>query len=160
AWRSVGTIQHWRVAGPFGALRLFDLRRPLALDGRSAATVSLNDRALDFPDGDAGLELEPQDADVFYAASEVTLQQGGEYLLWVGGAAPPEARIDGAAAIARAPSPRETPRSQPAAVKLAPGKPQLLVRWSGAEGGRFRLVLARGDGAPSDLTSAAPAEMS
>src|SRR5207302_1843509 len=30
AWAGMGAVQHWRVAGPFGALRVFDLPRPLA----------------------------------------------------------------------------------------------------------------------------------
>src|SRR5205823_3156407 len=64
AWRAVGTVQRWRVGGPFAALRLFDLRQTLALDGRVAATVAMNDRALEFPDGDAGLDFEPADGDV------------------------------------------------------------------------------------------------
>ncbi|MFN2549686.1 MAG: hypothetical protein ABR567_19865 [Myxococcales bacterium] len=160
AWRAVGAIQRWRVAGPFGALRLFDLRRPLALDGRSVATAAWNDRTLDFPDADAGLDLEPQDGDVFYAASEIALEHGGNYLLWVEGAAALEARVDGSVAISRVPYPLETPRSQTAAVRLGAGKHQVLVRWSRAEGSRFRIALARGDGAPSDLASAAPSQMS
>ena len=160
AWRAVGAVQHWRIGGPFGALRLFDLRRPLALDGRAPATAAVNDRALDFPDGDVGLELEPQDGDIFYAKSEITLEQGGNYLFWVEGAAALEARLDGAVAISRVPYPRESPRSQTAAVRLSPGRHQILVRWSRAEGSRFRVVLARSDGAPSDLSSAAPSELS
>ena len=156
AWRAVGAVQHWRIGGPFGALRLFDLRRPLALDGRAPATAAINDRALDFPDGDVGLELEPQDGDIFYAKSEITLEQGGNYLFWVEGAA----ALDGAVAISRVPYPRESPRSQTAAVRLSPGRHQILVRWSRAEGSRFRVVLARSDGAPSDLSSAAPSELS
>ena len=160
AWRQAGAVQRWRVAGPFAALRLFSLRKPLALDGPSPSTAAVNDRALDFPDGDVGIELEPQDGDVFYAASALTLQQGGDYLLWFEGAAALEARIDGAVEISRVPYPRETPRSQTVAVKLAPGKHDLLARWSRSEGSRFRVVLARADGAPSDMTSAAPEEMS
>jgi tetratricopeptide (TPR) repeat protein len=156
AWRKMGAIQHWRVAGPFGALRLFDLRRPLALDTDATRTAADNARSLDVPDGDVGLELEPSDGDVFYAASEVTLQQGGEYLLWVEGAAALEARIDGVAVLSRVPYPQEVPRAQSLPVKLAKGKHALLVRWSRAEGSRFRLSLVRGDGGPSDATSAAP----
>src|SRR5207248_2162609 len=73
AWRSVGAVQRWRVGGPFAALRLFDLRRTLPLDGRVSSAATVNDRALEFPDGDAGLDLEPADGDIFYAVSEVTL---------------------------------------------------------------------------------------
>jgi hypothetical protein len=160
AWREVGAIQRWRVAGPFAALRLFDLRKVLPLDGPAWTTASVNDRALDFPDGDVGLELEPNEGDVFYAGSEVSLQQGGDYLLWVEGAAALEARIDGAVAISRVPYPRESSRAQTAAVRLGAGKHQLLVRWSRSEGARFRAALVRGDGAPSDQTSAAPKELS
>src|SRR5205807_2490939 len=54
AWRSVGAVQRWRVGGPFAALRLFDLRRTLPLDGRVSSAATVNDRALEFPDGDAG----------------------------------------------------------------------------------------------------------
>ena len=159
AWRAVGAVQHWRAGGPFAALRLFDLRKVLPLDGPAEASAQMNDRALDFPDGDVGLELEPQDGDVYYAASDLTLQQGGDYLLWVEGAAALEARIDGAVLISRVPYPRESPRSQTAAVRLAPGRHQLLARWSRSEGSRFRIVLSRGDGGPSDLSSAAPAAL-
>ncbi|MGZ6143661.1 MAG: hypothetical protein ACXWLM_09990, partial [Myxococcales bacterium] len=135
AWRAAGAVQHWRVGGPFAAMRLFDLRKALLLDGPAPATApQVNDRALDFPDGDVGLELEPQDGDVFYAASDLSLQQGGEYLIWVEGAAALEARLDGAVVISRVPYPRESPRSQTAAVRLSPGKHQLLARWSRSEG--------------------------
>ncbi|HEX9577274.1 MAG TPA: hypothetical protein VF993_05940, partial [Myxococcales bacterium] len=157
AWREVGAVQHWRAAGPFGALRLFDLARVLPLDGPSPARASLNERALDFPDGDAGLDLEPGDGDVFYAGSEISLERGGNYLLWVEGAAALELRIDGNPVLSRVPYPREAPRAQTAAVRISPGTHALLARWSRSEGGRFRVVLARGDGTVSDMTSAAPA---
>src|SRR5205807_8522651 len=160
AWRAVGAVQRWRVGGPFAALRLFDLRRALPLDGRVAAAAAVNDRALEFPDGDVGLELEPADGDIFYAVSEITLERGGEYLLWVEGAAALEARLDGAVAISRVPYPIESPRAQTAAVRLPPGRHQVLVRWSRAEGARFRLTLARADGDVSDLASAAPKDLS
>jgi tetratricopeptide (TPR) repeat protein len=160
AWRAVGTVQRWRVGGPFGAFRLFDLRRALPLDGPTLATVALNDRALVFPDGDVGLDLEPGEGDVYYAVSEVTLERGGEYLLWVEGAAALEARLDGAVAISRVPYPFESPRAQTTPVRLAPGIHRVLVRWSRAEGNRFRVTLARADGDVSDLTSAAPKELS
>ena len=159
AWRAVGAVQRWRVGGPFAALRLFDLRRALPLDGRVAAAAAVNDRALEFPDGDVGLELEPADGDIFYAVSGVTLERGGEYLLWAEGAAALEARLDGAVAISRVPYPIESPRAQTAAVRLPPGRHHVLVRWSRAEGTRFRLTLARADGDASDLTSAAPREL-
>src|SRR5438874_657710 len=120
----------------------------------------MNDRAREFPDGDAGLDFEPAEGDVFYAASEIALERGGEYLLWVEGAAALEARLDGAVVIARVPYPMESPRAQTAAVRLAPGSHHLLVRWSRAEGNRFRITLARADGDVSDLTSTAPAALS
>jgi len=160
AWRQAGVVQRWRVGGPFAALRLFDLSKQLALDSPLPAAAQVNDRALEFPDGDVGFDNEPSDGDVFYAASEVTLSKGGEYLVWVEGAAALEARLDGAVAMSRMPYPRETPRAQTVAVRLPPGKHAVLVRWSRAEGARFRLVLARADGAPADLASAAPAELS
>jgi tetratricopeptide (TPR) repeat protein len=136
------------------------LRQALPLDGPAKAAASANDRALDFPDGDVGLELEPGEGDVFYAASEVTLLRGGDFLLWLEGAAALEARIDGSVVLSRAPYPRESPRAQTVPVRLAKGLHQLLVRWSRAEGARFRATLVRGDGGPSDLSSAAPAGLS
>jgi tetratricopeptide (TPR) repeat protein len=160
AWRSVGAVQRWLVGGPFAALRLFDLRRTLPLDERVSSATTVNDRALEFPDGDAGLDMEPADGDIFYAVSEVTLERGGEYLLWAEGAAALEARLDGAVAISRVPYPIESPRAQTAAVRLPPGRHHVLVRWSRAEGTRFRLTLARADGDVSDLASAAPKELS
>jgi hypothetical protein len=101
AWRAVGVVQQWRVGGPFAALRLFGLRQALALDGPTPASASVNDRALDFPDGDVGLDMEPGEGDVFYAASEATLSQGGAYLVWIEGAAALEARIDGKVVLSR-----------------------------------------------------------
>src|SRR5438270_726495 len=160
AWRSVGAVQRWRVGGPFAALRLFDLRRTLPLDGRVPSAATVNDRTLEFPDGDAGLDLEPADGDIFYAVSEVTLERGGEYLLWAEGAAALEARLDGAVAISRVPYPIESPRAQTAAVRLLSGRHHVLVRWSRAEGTRFRLTLARAHGDVSDLSSAAPKDLS
>lgn len=156
AWRAVGSVQRWRVGGPFAAFRLFDLRRTLPLDGPVPATAARNDRALLFPDGDVGLDLEPGDGDVYYAASDVELERGGEYLFWVEGAAALEARLNGAAVISRVPYPVESPRAQAAAVRLPPGRHRVLVRWSRAEGNRFRVTLARADGDASDLRSAAP----
>ena len=160
AWREAGAVQHWRVGGPFAALRLFDLRKTLPLDGPLRATAAVNDRALDFPDGDVGLEVEPPEGDLFYAVSELTLAQGGDYLLWIEGAAALEVRVDGQVAMSRVPYPRESPRAQTAQLRLGAGKHQLLARWSRSEGTRFRVSLVRGDGAPSDQTSAAPAELS
>ena len=159
-WSEAGAIQHWRVGGPYAALRLFDLPKPLALDGPVRARAPAQfERELDFPDGDVGLDQEPGDGDLFYAASEVTAALGGNYLLWVEGAGAVELRIDGEVKIARVPYPRESIRSQTAAVKLAPGRHEVLARWSRVEGPRFRVVLARGDGAASDLSSAAPAQL-
>jgi len=166
AWRRMGAVRNWRVAGPFGASRLFDLSRPLPLDGPAPATAPAQgpagptgSRALDFPDGDVGLDLEPSEGDVFYAESSLRLERGGDYLAWIEGAAALELRFDGAVAISRSPYPREMPRAQTVAVRLAPGTHQALVRWSRAEGARFRLTLVRADGAPADLVSAAPAQL-
>ena len=160
AWRALGALQSWRVGGPFAALRLFDLGKTLALDGpvpaRAPAAFS---RALEFPDGDVGLDLEPADGDVFYAVSEATAAQGGDYLAWVEGPGALELRFDGRAVLSRVPYPRESPRAQSVAVTLAKGTHSVLVRWSRAEGVRFRVSLVRADGAPSDLTSKAPAEL-
>src|SRR5207248_11680703 len=50
--------------------------------------------------------------------------------------------------------------AQTAAVRLPPGRHQLLVRWSRAQGNRFRGTLARADGEVSDLSSAAPNTLS
>ncbi len=166
AWRRMGVVRNWRVAGPFGALRLFDLSRTLPLDGPAPATAPAQgpagptgSRALDFPDGDVGLDLEPSDGDVFYAASDLRVERGGDYLAWIEGAAALELRFDGVVALSRVPYPREMPRAQTVAVRLAPGTHQALVRWSRAEGARFRLTLVRADGAPADFISAAPAEL-
>lgn len=160
AWRAVGAVQRWRVGGPFAAFRLFDLRRVLPLDGPVPAVAAQNDRALLFPDGDVGLDLEPPEGDIYYATSDLQLERGGEYLLWVEGAAALEVRLNGAAVISRVPYPVESPRAQTAAVRLPPGRHRVLARWSRAEGNRFRVTLARADGDVSDLTSAAPAELS
>ncbi|HEY2027749.1 MAG TPA: hypothetical protein VGH20_00955 [Myxococcales bacterium] len=156
AWQKVGTLQRWRVAGPFGAHRLFDLGKTLLLDGPVPQTAATNARNLAVPDGDIGLELEPSDGDVFYAASEVSLSSGGDYLLWVEGAAGLELRIDGVAIVSRTPYPQQVPRAQVLPVRVAKGRHQFLVRWSRAEGSRFRISLVRRDGAPSDAQSAAP----
>jgi tetratricopeptide (TPR) repeat protein len=160
AWRAVGAVQRWRVGGPFAAFRLLDLRRTLALDGPVPATAAQSDRALLFPDGDVGLDQEPADGDIYYATSDIELERGGEYLLWVEGAAALEARLNGAVVISRVPYPLESARAQTAAVHLAPGRHGVLVRWSRAEGNRFRVTLARADGDASDVRSAAPAALS
>ncbi|HET7786318.1 MAG TPA: DUF3857 domain-containing protein [Myxococcales bacterium] len=159
AWRAAGAIQHWRVAGPFGALRLLDLRKTFPLDRSTPATVELNARNLDFADGDVGLDLEPNDGDLYYAASDVTLERGGNYLFWTEGAAALEARVDGAVVVSRVPYPAESPRAQTVPVRLPPGVHHLLVRWTRAEGSRFRAALVREDGAASDQFSAAPAQL-
>jgi len=166
AWRRMGVVRNWRVAGPFGALRLLDLSSALPLDGQAPATAAAQgpagptgSRALDFPDGDVGLDLEPSDGDIFYAASDLRVERGGDYLAWIEGAAALELRFDGAVAISRVPYPREMPRAQTVAVRLAKGTHQALVRWSRAEGARFRLTLVRADGAAADFVSAAPAQL-
>ncbi len=160
-WAEAGALQHWRVGGPYAALRLFDLSRPLALDGASVARAQPRfERELDFPDGDVGLELEPADGDVFYAATDAVLARGGDYLFWVEGAGAVELRIDGEVKLSRVPYPRESARSQTVAVRLAAGAHRILARWSRSEGARFRLLLARGDGTPSDVSTAAPAFLS
>src|SRR5207244_1017239 len=97
-----------------------------------------------------GLDLEPSDGDVYYAASELRLSRGGDYLAWVEGAAALELRLDGAVVLSRAPYPREMPRSQTVAVKLAPGTHHALVRCTRAAGARRdrrgASALARGGG--------------
>ena len=160
-WAQAGALQHWRVGGPYAALRLFDLSRTLALDGATTARAAPRfERELDFPDGDVGLELEPPEGDLFYAATDATLARGGDYLLWVEGAGAVELRIDGEVKLSRVPYPRESVRSQTGLVRLGAGPHRILARWSRVEGARFRLLLARGDGASSDLTTAAPAFLS
>jgi len=166
AWARLGMLQLWRVAGPFAALRLFDLRRVLPLDGPERARAPdrgpagpTQERTLEFPDGDVGLDLEPGEGDVYYAASRATLSTGGDYLAFVEGAGALELRIDGTVLISRSPYPRVVPRAQAAAVSLAKGAHDVLVRWSRLEGTRFRISLVRGDGAPSDVEDAAPAAL-
>jgi cellulose synthase operon protein C len=166
AWARLGAIQRWRIAGPFAALRLLDSSRTLALDGPGLAAAPAVgpagptfSRALHFPDGDVGLDAEPGDGDVYYAASDLSVSQGGDYLAWIEGAGALELRIDGDVVISRVPYPHEVPRGQTAAVALGPGRHDVLVRWSRAEGARFRFSLVRRDGAPSDVASEAPAEL-
>ena len=166
AWARMGAVQGWRVAGPYGALRLFDLSRTLPLDGPDVAAAPARgpagptgSRALQFPDGDVGLDLEPSDGDVFYASSELQVARGGDYLAWIEGAAALELRFDGVVVLSRVPYPREMPRAQTVPVRLAAGTHQALVRWSRAEGARFRLTLVRADGAAADFSSAPPKEL-
>ncbi len=162
-WAAAGAVQRWRVAGPFAAERLLDLDQPTVLDSPQLSRApergpagSTAERTLEFPDGDVGLDLEPSEGDLYYGASELVVARGGDYLLMVEGAGALEARLDGMVAIARSPWPREEPRAQTQSVRLAPGRHALLVRWSRAEGPRFRISLARVDGAASDLVSSAP----
>ena len=68
-------------------------------------------------------------------------------------------RIDGTVIVSRSPYPRDVPRAQAVPVSLAKGPHEVLVRWSRLEGTRFRISLLRGDGAPSDVDDAAPAEL-
>jgi tetratricopeptide (TPR) repeat protein len=166
AWAAAGAVQRYRVAGPFAALRLASLSVPGPLDGieearapQSGPAGSTAERSLEFPDGDLGLELEPADGDLYYAASDLTAAKGGDYLLWTEGASALEVRLDGAVMLARSPWPREVPRSQTVPVRLAPGAHKLLVRWTRSEGSRLRVLLARADGSPGDLTSEAPAQL-
>ena len=164
AWLATGAVQHWRVAGPFASLRRIDLEKATALDGAAEAAAPtegpagrVGDRELDVPDGDLGLELESNDGDLYYAASELSVSRGGDYLAWLEGSSAIELRLDGAVVLARSPYPRELPRAQQVAVRLGAGPHQLLARFTRAEGTRFRLVIARADGGPSDVSSAAPA---
>jgi tetratricopeptide (TPR) repeat protein len=166
-WADLGALQSWRVAGPYAALRLFDLTRELPLDGATRTRAPARgpvgptfERNLEFPDGDLGLELEPGDGEVSYAATRVVAARGGDYLAFVEGAGAMELRIDGTVVLSRTPYPREVPRAQVVPIALAPGPHEVLVRWSRAEGTRFRVALPRGDGAPSDLEDSAPAELS
>ena len=167
AWAAAGAVQRYRVAGPFAALRLASLSVPGPLDGLEEARApqtgpagSTAERSLEFADGDLGLELEPADGDLYYAASDLTAAKGGDYLLWIEGASALEVRLDGAVMLARSPWPREVPRSQTVPVRLAQGAHQLLVRWTRSEGSRLRVLLARADGAAGDLASEAPAALS
>ncbi|MFL5362735.1 MAG: hypothetical protein ACJ78U_17370 [Myxococcales bacterium] len=166
-WAKLGALQSWRVAGPFAALRLFDLSRELPLDGPNRTRAPARgpagptfERNLEFPDGDVGLELEPGDGEVTYAATRVVAARGGDYLAVVEGAGAMELRIDGTVVLSRTPYPREVPRAQAVPIALAPGPHEVVVRWSRAEGSRFRVSLPRGDGASSDLEDSAPAELS
>jgi len=158
AWQKMGTLQNFRVGGPYAALRLLDLRRPLALDTEAPATLDAS-RSLEFPDGDVGLDSEPAEGDLFYAASQVTAARGGDYLAWIEGPGAIEVRLDGRVILARVPYPKESPRAQAVPVKLGAGDHAVLVRWSRAEGGRFRISLGRRDSLPSDLESKAPPKL-
>lgn len=167
AWAALGVLQHWRVAGPFAALRLFDLARATALDGLAPVLAPAvgpagptAERTLEFPDGDVGLDQEPTDGELHYAASDLTAEKGGDYLVWLEGAGGCEVRLDGAAVISRFPYPRDLPRAQLAAVHLGAGAHAVVVRWTRADGPRFRLAIVRADGASSDLKDAAPARLS
>lgn len=167
SWRAAGAIQHFRLAGPYAALRLGDLSRVLPLDTAALSLAPsrgpagpVQERTVEVPDGDVGLDGEPAEGDVFYAASDVTLSRGGDYLATIEGAAAIELRLDGAVALARIPWPREVPRAQSAAVSLSKGRHALLVRFSRAEGAEFRVSLSRADGAPSDAASRSPKRVS
>ncbi len=166
AWAALGAPQHWRVAGPVAALRRIDLAATLPLDHATEAGVptmgpggTTGERSLEFVDGDVGLDLETNDGDVYYAATLVSAARGGDYLAWVEGASALELRLDGAVLLSRNPYPRELPRAVQVPVKLLAGQHSLLVRWSRAEGSRFRVTLVRGDGAASDLNNEAPAAL-
>src|SRR5207302_780571 len=135
AWAALGAVQKWRVAGPYAALRFLQLGAALPLDGPTDAAAPrggpagpTGERDLDFPDGDVGLEMEPGDGDVFYAASEVTAARGGDYLAWLEGAAGLELRIDGAALVGRNPYPRESRSARCAAIPTTRWQP---ICWRG-----------------------------
>jgi hypothetical protein len=166
AWAEAGAVQRVRVAGPYAASRLLSLSEPTPLDGPALARAPAagpagptGERTLDFPDGDIGLDDEPYEGDLYYAASQLSVGRGGDYLLRLEGAGALEARLDAEVVLSRSPWPVESPRSEVRPVRLAAGEHALLVRWTRAEGQRFRVVVARADGAPSDVRSRAPAEL-
>ncbi|MBS2022507.1 MAG: hypothetical protein JST92_08865, partial [Deltaproteobacteria bacterium] len=167
AWAAMGAVGDWRVAGPLASLRLLPLTEATALDGAVTSTMpatgpagTTGERTLRFPDGDVGLELEPGDGDLFFAQSELTVASGGAYLAWFEGAAAAEVRLDGEVVFSRSPWPREVPRAIVVPIDVTPGAHEVLVRWSRAEGSRFRMSFVRRDGLPGDIRSEAPAALS
>ena len=165
-WAEAGALQRWLVAGPFATHRLSELDTVAAANEASSGAAPLAayetpfgpqaPRRIDVTDGDAGLDDDPGDADVYVATSDVDLAKGGDYLVLLEGAAAARVFVDGHAAYSRVPLPRALPRVGSAPVSLTKGPHRVAVRWSRLEGARFRLTLARRDGAPADFTTSWP----
>lgn len=161
-----GAVSAWSLAGPFGALHALDFDRPWppeqgALPGEAPAPLlgaPRPTRPLLAPDGLASLDGEPPDGEQHYLAADLSAASGGRYLLVLGASASVRAWLDGAPLLERRAFEGPVPQQLVRPVELSPGRHQLLVKLARG-GARAGLVvsLARADGAPSDVTSAAAA---
>jgi len=161
-----GAVTSWALAGPFGALHALEIDAPFAPEvGAWPAEApalpgagALPSRALPCPDGLLTLDGEPMRGDIYYAAAEVTLARGGDYLLALGGDATLRAFLDGRPVLERRAYAGFPPASQAVALALPAGRHRLLVKIGrGGARGHLAASLARADGTPSDASFDAPA---
>jgi tetratricopeptide (TPR) repeat protein len=159
-----GAIAAWTLAGPFGTRRALDFVRAFPPDGGTlpeAAPAPLGGpprptRTILAPDGTVAIEGEPGDGAVLYLAADVTLGQGGRYLLTVGTSMSARVQLDGALVHERRDFAAHLPAVVHVPVALAPGTHRVLVKTARGDGDRSALhvALAREDGAPSDASAA------
>jgi hypothetical protein len=157
-----GAVTAWTLAGPFGALHVFDFATRYAPEEgafpASAAAPAAPSRTVPSPDGNLTLEGESGGGDIFYAAADVTLSRGGDYLATVGSTASLRAFVDGQPLAERIGYAERAPLIQAVPVTLPAGRHRLLVKLAhGSARGHVAVFLARADGGPSDATFA-PAE--
>jgi cellulose synthase operon protein C len=158
-----GALTSSSLAGPFGALHALDLDTRFAPEeGAIPASVpspaglpEVPSRPLATPDGAVLLDGEPAQGELHYLAAEVTLAEGGDYLLAIAGAVSMRAFLDGAPVAERRAHAGFLPLAQVVPLRLAAGKHRLLLKVAQGEGRPHLAVsLARADGAPSDAAFA------
>lgn len=146
-----GVASAWTLAGPFGAYHALDLDRPFPPE--QGAWPPAGARFLPAPDGAISLDGESGPGDVWYLAADARLARGGSYLLSTGSTASVRVFLDGRPVAERRAWVGWPSAVQLVPVELPPGEHRFLVKMTRGSGrASLALSLARGDGAPADVT--------
>jgi hypothetical protein len=148
-----GAITAWTLAGPYGALHALDFDTRYPPEAGDLATPAPGGgiaRAIPAPDGLLSLDAEGPQGDIFYAAADVTLARGGDYLLSAGATSSLRVLVDGALAVERRSEAGFPPSSQVVPLALGAGRHRVLAKIARGSGRAILAVsLARADGAAS-----------
>jgi len=161
----MGVATSAALVGPFSAWHRLgmDAPTPVEVSGRLDALPPgpfgpLQARAVHFADGRFALSGEPGAGDVYLLAVDATVARAGTYVLRTITSLDHVVVLDGAMLLDRRVWSRPASSLSSRAVKLAPGKHRLVVRFARErQAGLVTLALQRLDGAPAEVAFA-PAE--
>ena len=158
--RDMGVPTEWALMGPFSAFHLLDLEKPTPVESNGVLAAStgpfgvVSVRTLRTADGRLSLAPEPPQGDVFVLAADVTLAEGGEYVVRAVTSMDHAMIIDGEQIALRRTWETTASTVTERAVKLRAGKHRLLLRVARDEQqGALFVNMSRTDGRPAGVTS-------